>query len=60
MRTTETSCRPTVLGQIAEAGGDVTSEASSIGDNGPGGFLLSDSAIEWIEETAKHETDSDG
>jgi len=49
-----------VLGQIVEAGGDVTSEASSIGDNGPGGFLLSDSAIEWIEETAKHETDSDG
>jgi hypothetical protein len=50
----------TVLGQIAEAGGDVTSDASSIGDNGPGGFLLSDAAIDWIEETANHETDSDG
>ena len=50
----------TVLGQIAEVGGDVTSDASSIGDNGPGGFLLSDAAIDWIEETANHETDSDG
>jgi hypothetical protein len=49
----------TVLGQIAEAGGDVTSEASSIGDNGPGGFLLSDAVIDWIEETANYETDSD-
>src|SRR5674476_234803 len=29
----------TVLGKIAEAGGEVTSDASSIGDNGPGGFL---------------------
>jgi hypothetical protein len=48
----------TVLGQIAEAGGDVTSDASSIGDNGPGGFLLSDAAIDWIEETANQETDS--
>src|SRR5450631_576963 len=49
-----------VLGQIAAAGGDVTSDASSIGDNGPGGFLLSDAAVDWIEETANHETDSDG
>ena len=50
----------TVLGQIAKAGGDVTSDASSIGDHGPGGFLLSDAAVDWIEETANHETDSDG
>ncbi len=50
----------TVLGQIAEAGGDVTSEASSIGDNSPDGFLLSDAAVDWIEETANHETDSGG
>ena len=49
----------TVLAQIAEAGGDVTS-ASAIGDNGPGGFLLSDATVDWIEETANHETDSDG
>ena len=49
----------TVLGQIAEVGGDVTSDASSIGDNGLGGFLLSDAAIDWIEETA-NETDPDG
>jgi len=34
--------RPTVLGEIAAAGGDVTSDSSSNGDNGPGGFLLSD------------------
>lgn len=47
---------PTVLGQIAEAGGDVTSDASLIGDNGPGGFLLSDAAIDWIEEAANDET----
>ena len=45
----------TVLGQIAEVGGDVTSDASSIGDNGPGGFLLSDAAIDWIEETANRD-----
>jgi len=50
----------TILGQIAEAGGDVTSDALSIGDNGPGGFVLSDAAVDWIEETANHETDSDG
>ena len=50
----------TVLGQIAEASGDVTSDASSIGDNGAGGFLLSDAAVDWIEKTANHETDSDG
>jgi len=50
----------TVLGQIAEAGGDVTSDASSIGDNVPGGLLLSDAAVDWIEETANHEADSDG
>ena len=49
----------TVLGQIAKAGGDVTVDASSIGDNDPGGFLLSDAAVDWIEETANHETDSD-
>jgi len=48
----------TVLGRIAEAGGDVTSDSSSIGDNGVGGFLLSDAAVDWIEETANHETDS--
>ena len=51
----------TVLGQIAEAGGDVTSDASSsIGDNSPGGLLLSDAEVDWIEETANRETDSDG
>ena len=50
----------TLLGQIAKAGGDVTSDASSIGDNGPDGFLLSDAVIDWIEETANQETDSDG
>jgi hypothetical protein len=49
-----------VLGQIAEAGGDVTSDASSIDDSGPGGFLLSDAAIDWIEETANNEADFDG
>jgi hypothetical protein len=48
------------LGQIAEAGGDVTSDASSIGKESPGGILLSDAAIDWIEATANHETDSDG
>src|SRR5664279_1464945 len=52
--------RPTVLGEIAAAGGDVTSDSSSNGDNGPGGFLLSDASIDWIEETANHETVSDG
>ena len=50
----------TVLGQIAEVGGDVTSGASSTGDNGAGGLLLPDAAIDWIEETANQETDSDG
>jgi hypothetical protein len=49
-----------VLGQIAEAGGDATSDASSMGDNSPGGLLLSDAAIDWIEETANNETDFDG
>ena len=28
----------------------MTSDACSIGDNGPDGFLLSDAAIDWIEE----------
>jgi hypothetical protein len=50
----------TVLGKIAEAFGDVTSDASSIGDNGPGGFLHLRAAVDWIEETANHEADSDG
>ena len=49
---------PAVCGQIAEAGGDVTSDSSSIGHNVPGGFLLSDAAVDWIEETANQETDS--
>ena len=50
----------TVLAQIAEAGGDVTSDASLTGDNGHGGFVLPDAMIDWIEETANQETDSDG
>jgi hypothetical protein len=49
----------TVLGQIAEAGGDVTPGSSSIDDNVPGGVLLSDAAVDWIEEAANQETDSD-
>jgi len=49
----------TVLEQIAEADGDVTSDASWISDNGPNGLLLSDAAIDWIEETANLETDPD-
>ena len=50
-----------ILGQIAKAGGDVTSDASSsIDDNRPGGLLLSDAEVDWIEETANDEADSDG
>ena len=47
----------TLLGQIAEAGGDVTSDASLIVGHGAGGFSLSDAAIDWIEVTANDETD---
>lgn len=49
----------TVLVQIAETGGDLHSDASWIGDNGHDGLVLSDSTIDWIEETANHEIQPD-
>jgi len=49
----------TVLGQIAEVGGDVTPDSTSTCDNVPGGVLLSDAAVNWIEEAANQEVDSD-
>lgn len=46
---------PVILDEIAEAGGVVDSEADWIGESGPEGFFLSDSAIDWIEAAANDE-----
>lgn len=45
-----------VIQEITQAGGSVTSDASWVGQNGPAGFYLSDAAIDWIEEVANGET----
>ena len=45
-----------ILGQIAAAGGAVTSDASWVGQRGPDGFYLSDEATDWVEAIANSET----
>lgn len=45
-----------IVEEIAQAGGDVTSDAWWVGENGPSGFYLSDAAIDWVDEVANEET----
>jgi hypothetical protein len=44
-----------VLTEITQAGGSPTSDAWWVGESGPSGFYLSDSAIDWIEARANDE-----
>ncbi|MEO6142872.1 MAG: hypothetical protein ABIP19_02745 [Dermatophilaceae bacterium] len=44
-----------VIQEITQAAGSVTSDAWWVGQNGPTGFYLSDAAIDWIEEVANGE-----
>jgi hypothetical protein len=48
-----------ILDQITAVAGAPTADASWVGDNDPDGFLLSDEAIDWIEETANDEVSGD-
>lgn len=50
---------PDVLSQITAVAGEPTAEASWVGNNVPGGFSLSDEAIDWIETTANDEASDD-
>lgn len=46
---------PDLVGEIARAGGVITTDAWWVGRSGPTGFFLSDEAIDWIEEVADGE-----
>jgi hypothetical protein len=46
-----------VLTEIVAAGGELSSDAWWIGEEGPDGFYLSDEAVDWIEATANGEAD---
>ena len=48
-----------ILDQITTVAGAPTADASWVGDNAREGFLLSDEAIDWIEETANDEVSED-
>lgn len=50
---------PNVLDQISAAAGAPTADAPWVGDDGPGGFFLSNGATDWIEETANDEVSKD-
>ena len=47
---------PDLVDEIARAGGIINTEAWWVGQNGPAGLLLSDEAIDWIDEVANGET----
>ncbi|NQX34732.1 hypothetical protein [Herbiconiux sp. VKM Ac-2851] len=46
---------PAVLTSIKAAGGVAVSDAWRVGQNASDGFLLSDAAVDWIEEKANDE-----
>jgi len=46
---------PDVLARITAVAGDDTAGAPWAGGSGPDGFLLSDEAVDWIEEAANDE-----
>jgi hypothetical protein len=48
-----------VLHEMVSVGGDAASGGWWVGDTGPEGFVLSDRAIDWIEEAANGEFSSD-
>jgi hypothetical protein len=50
---------PNILDQITAVAGAPTADASWVGDSVPEGVLLSDEAIDWIEETANDEVSGD-
>jgi hypothetical protein len=47
-----------VLSEITEVAGAMSSGTSWIGENSPSGVLLSDEAVDWIEEVANNENPS--
>ncbi len=47
-----------IVSEIAAAGGVVTSDSWWVGEDGPAGFFLSDSAVDWVESVANGETPS--
>ncbi|MGO4384890.1 hypothetical protein [Specibacter sp. RAF43] len=51
---------PGVLDQITAVAGHPEVDASWAGDSVPEGFLLSDEAIDWIEDTANDEDSAGG
>ena len=44
-----------VLAEVVTAGGDVTSNAWWVGEQGRDGFFLSDEAVDWIEAVGNAE-----
>jgi hypothetical protein len=44
-----------VLARVVAAGGDVTSNAWWVGEQGRDGFYLSDEAVDWIEAVGNAE-----
>jgi hypothetical protein len=46
-----------VLAEVVAAGGDVTSNAWWVGEEGADGFYLSDEAVDWIEAVGNAEAD---
>jgi hypothetical protein len=44
-----------VVQEIVAVGGSVASDAWWVGENGPSGLYLSDSAVDWIEAKANDE-----
>lgn len=51
--------RPDVLAQITAVAGPAAG-ASWAGDDGEGGFALSDDAVDWVEAAANGESPQDG
>ncbi len=47
---------PDLVDEIARAGGIIRTDAWWVGQSGPAGLLLSDEAIDWIDEVANGET----
>jgi hypothetical protein len=44
-----------VVEEIEQAGGSITTDAWWVGENGPTGLYLSDAAVDWIDELANGE-----
>ena len=49
---------PEIVSEIAAVGGVIVPDAWWVGEDGTGGFSLSDRAIDWIEAVANDESGS--